>query len=384
MPWASRRAERLASRRAGNLRDTPPRGAAARRRRRHGLADHRRGAAPALARGGEPARARGRRLAAPQLHQRGRRGDRDEHVRREPAQARGALPRRRARARSTRSASSSRATRASVSGRDVFIAGAIGPIGEAMTSARRHELFAEQAAVLEGRGADLFMLETFYDLDELVDAIAALRERLAAADRRAAHLRRGRRDARGRRARARRPTGSTELDLAAFGANHGAGLLAALEALEQMQGDGRALAALPNIGLASLSGGRVIYPHATPDYFAEFAAHARDLGARLIGGCCGTTPTEIAAISAAIAENRQARSRLEVNERDVRRLARRGAARDRVQPRAARGRVRRLGAARPAARRLEPRTARDGRRARGLGRHPLRRRERQRDRARRA
>ena len=57
-----------------------------------------------------------------------------------------------------------------------------------------------------------------------------------------------------------------------------------------MQGDGRALAALPNIGLASLSGGRVIYPHATPEYFAEFAAHARDLGARLIGGCCGTTP----------------------------------------------------------------------------------------------
>ena len=71
-----------------------------------------------------------------------------------------------------------------------------------------------------------------------------------------------------------------ELDLAAFGANHGAGLLAALEALEQMRGDGRVLAALPNIGLASLSGGRVIYPHATPDYFAEFAAHARDLGAR--------------------------------------------------------------------------------------------------------
>ncbi len=52
----------------------------------------------------------------------------------------------------------------------------------------------------------------------------------------------------------------------------------------------------------------MIYPHATPDYFAEFAAHARDLGARVIGGCCGTTPTEIAAIRAAIEEDRQARS----------------------------------------------------------------------------
>ena len=56
------------------------------------------------------------------------------------------------------------------------------------------------------------------------------------------------------------------------------------------------LAALPNIGLASLAGGRVIFPHASPDYFAEFAAHARELGAKIIGGCCGTTPVEIAAI----------------------------------------------------------------------------------------
>ena len=67
-----------------------------------------------------------------------------------------------------------------------------------------------------------------------------------------------------------------------------------------MQATGRPLAALPNIGLASLLGGKVIYPHATPEYFGEFAAHARDLGARVIGGCCGTTPAEIAAIRAAI------------------------------------------------------------------------------------
>ena len=203
-----------------------------------------------------------------------------------------------------------------MTGRDVFIAGAIGPIGEPAAPRVRQELFAEQAAVLEGRGADLFMLETFYDLDELVDAIAAVRgvsslpivalltfdegaETLAgvtakeAADRLA------------------------ELDLAAIGANHGAGLLAALTALEEMQGDGRVLAALPNIGLASLSGGRVIYPHATPDYFAEFAAHARELGARVIGGCCGTTPAEIAAIRTAIEEKRLPRARLETSEREL-------------------------------------------------------------------
>ena len=72
---------------------------------------------------------------------------------------------------------------------------------------------------------------------------------------------------------------------------------------------GPPLAALPNLGLASLAGGRVIYPHATPEYFAEFAAQARSLGARLVGGCCGTTPTEIAAIRVALDEERGLRLR---------------------------------------------------------------------------
>ena len=82
------------------------------------------------------------------------------------------------------------------------------------------------------------------------------------------------------------------------------------------------LAVMPNIGLASLAGGRVVYPHATPEYFAEFAAHARRLGARLIGGCCGTTPAEIAAIRAR--GRRGARSR---TPRSTSRAGARGAAR---------------------------------------------------------
>ena len=203
-----------------------------------------------------------------------------------------------------------------VTGKAVFIGGSIGPIGEPTAARLRRELFAEQATVLEGRGADLFMLETFYDLEELVDAVEAVRgvsslplvalmtfdedaETLAGVTARAA---------------AERLAG---LELAAVGANHGAGLLAALAALEEMQPNGLPLAALPNIGLASLSGGRVIYPHATPEYFAEFAAHARDLGARIIGGCCGTTPTEIAAIHGALAEERRPRAPLVFGEREL-------------------------------------------------------------------
>jgi homocysteine S-methyltransferase len=203
-----------------------------------------------------------------------------------------------------------------VTGRDVFIGGAIGPLGGPAGSEARRAVFAEQAGVLEDRGVDLFMLETFFDLEELADAIEAVRtvsslpvvalltfdddaETLAgvragqAADRLA------------------------ELDVAAMGANHGAGLLAALTALEEMRSHGLPLAALPNIGLASLIGGKVIYPHATPEYFAEFAAHARDLGARVIGGCCGTTPTEIAAIRAAIDAGRPVRTRLDADPREV-------------------------------------------------------------------
>src|SRR5215211_2010850 len=186
-----------------------------------------------------------------------------------------------------------------ITGRDVFIAGSIGPLGEAATSRVRHELFAQQAAVLEGRGADLFMVETFYDLQELVDAIEAVRGvsslpvvALMTFDEDAETLA----GVTAREAAERLAT----LGVAAMGANHGAGLLAALAAIEQMGGNDLPLAALPNIGLASLAGGRVIYPHATPEYFSEFAAHARDLGARVIGGCCGTTPIEIAAIASAV------------------------------------------------------------------------------------
>jgi homocysteine S-methyltransferase len=206
-----------------------------------------------------------------------------------------------------------------ISGREVFIAGSIGPLGDlaAIPSAQRGEIFAEQALLLDGRGVDLFMIETFYELDELETAIEAVRgvsslpivatltfdegaETLAgvSASEAAERLR--------------------PLNLAAIGANHGAGLHAALAALEAMGGDGGPpLAALPNVGLASLSGGRVIYPHATPEYFAEFAAHARQLGARLIGGCCGTTPLEIAAIASAVEEEREPSAPLDVMEREL-------------------------------------------------------------------
>ena len=178
-----------------------------------------------------------------------------------------------------------------VSGKEVFIAGSIGPGGD----------YAEQARVLEGRGVELFFVETFSDLDDLDKAVTAVRsvsslpivslmsfdsagDTLAgvSAEQAAERLR--------------------TLDVAAFGANHGAGPTAALRALSEMQ-VGAPLAALPNVGLASMSGKRIVFPHATPEYFGEFAAQARALGARIIGGCCGTTPAQISAIRTAINDN---------------------------------------------------------------------------------
>ena len=204
-----------------------------------------------------------------------------------------------------------------VSGRDVLIAGSIGPVGEiGGPMVERRPIFAEQAELLEGRGVDLLMIETFYDLDELFTAIGAVRAvsslpivALMTFDEDAQTLG-------GVRAE-QAATALADQDVAAIGANHGLGLQAALRAIERMGDGGKPLAVLPNVGLASLAGQRIIFPHATPEYFGEFAAHALGLGARIIGGCCGTTPTEVAAIRRAVDEERQPSAPLVMRQREL-------------------------------------------------------------------
>lgn len=202
-----------------------------------------------------------------------------------------------------------------VAGRDVFVAGSIGPLGEleVFDPAEHGPLYAAQATVLEGRGVDLFMVETFFDLEELVVAVEAVRGvsslpivALLTFDDEAEVT-----GGVGAAVAARR---LAELDVAAIGTNHGAGPTVALRALTSMRDAGLPLAALPNIGLASLVGGRVVYPHSTPDYFAEFAVQAVALGARIVGGCCGTTPAQIAAVRDAFDSGRVATAPLEVDE----------------------------------------------------------------------
>jgi methionine synthase / methylenetetrahydrofolate reductase(NADPH) len=222
-----------------------------------------------------------------------------------------------------------------VSGAQVLIAGSIGPLGDLEGShgaEKAYDVFHEQAALLAGRGVDLFMVETFFDLEELETAIQAVKdasslpivaqltfdedaETLAGVSARQAvdQLR--------------------SLGVTAVGANCGVGPQAALAALAEMseRANGVPLTAQPNVGLPSRSGGRIIYPNATPDYFSEFAAQARNLGARIIGGCCGTTPAQIAAIKAAVEERRQPRVPMLVMEREEAIPARREAGRTNLQ-----------------------------------------------------
>ena len=216
--------------------------------------------------------------------------------------------------------------------------------------------------MLEGRGADLFMVETFYDLDELVEAIEAVRSAsslpivaLMTFDEQAETLAGvSASDAAERLA---------PLDVAAIGANHGVGD-GGVEDFEEER-DKYSLAALPNIGLASLAGGRVIFPHATPDYFAEFAAHARDLGARLIR-VLRNDPVEIAAVRTAV----EAASRgQDWSSRSANSSSRSGGpARDGPGACLPRGRVGRVHSARPPAREQRPGTDRGIAGARRLGR----------------
>jgi homocysteine S-methyltransferase len=210
-----------------------------------------------------------------------------------------------------------------VAGTPVLIAGSIGPLGDLEGTSGAEDsfdVFTEQARLLEGRGVDLFMVETFFDLDELVAAIEAVRgvsslpvvaqltfdedaQTLAGVSAAQAVER------------------LKDKGVAAIGANCGLGPQAALAALSEMASlvgeNGLMLSAQPNVGLPSRSDGRIVYPNATPDYFAEFAAQASALGARIVGGCCGTMPAQIAAIRQAVEEERQPRVFFEALERDV-------------------------------------------------------------------
>src|SRR5881296_2545883 len=199
------------------------------------------------------------------------------------------------------------------SGRDVLVLGSIGPLGKyltplgTVTADDARAAFREQAeALLEG-GVDAFVVETFSDLEEVALAVMAIRSctdvpivaQMAFTDdgvtftgRPAAEV------ARTLRA----------LPLQALGANCSVGSSTLYEVLEQLhaEADGLPLAIQPNAGLPSRIGERLIYL-SSPAYMAEYAERMVDAGARLVGGCCGTTPQHIAAMRTMLDQKRPGR-----------------------------------------------------------------------------
>ncbi|HEX6970931.1 MAG TPA: bifunctional homocysteine S-methyltransferase/methylenetetrahydrofolate reductase, partial [Limnochordia bacterium] len=197
-----------------------------------------------------------------------------------------------------------------VSGRAVFVAGSIGPLGRPLaplgplSPAEASAAFKEQIDALLAGGVDLFIIETMADPAEAALAIEAAR---AAADLPVVATFSFSDD--GRTLASHSPRAAA-MQLAALGdqapdvigLNCGVGPALTLDMLNEMRQHlplQQHWAALPNAGLPSRVGGRLLYG-ASPAYFAAIAPRFLQAGARLIGGCCGTTPEHIAAMRQAL------------------------------------------------------------------------------------
>ncbi len=185
-----------------------------------------------------------------------------------------------------------------------FVAGVIGPLGArlgplgAMSRTEARALFQEQAHALVESGVDLLMLETFQDLRELEEAVLAAREAASAEMALIAHVSVEEEGTLACGASLREFTRVLDQwPVDALGLNCCSGPAMVLTAVEEMaRWTAKPLSVLPNAGLPSADGS---YP-CSPEYMAGFAADFLRAGARIVGGCCGTTPEHIRQIRAAM------------------------------------------------------------------------------------
>jgi len=185
-----------------------------------------------------------------------------------------------------------------VAARDAYVAGSIGPTGLIPGVMTKEELeaafatFFEQASALVEGGVDLLVLETFRHTEEIEIAIRAARK----ADPKIPLLASMTFDTTETVADGSPPEKVAEI-LRSFGVdmigvNCGDGPQLSLAMAERMRGAGLPLCVQPNAGLPRNIDGRLLYM-ATPEYFDVFARRMIQLGAQMIGGCCGTTPEHI-------------------------------------------------------------------------------------------
>jgi 5-methyltetrahydrofolate--homocysteine methyltransferase len=190
----------------------------------------------------------------------------------------------------------------------VVVAGSMGPTGAlfeplgTLTFDEAKAAFAEQAAGLAAGGAALLWVETMSDLEEVRAAVAGAREATDLPIAATMTFDTNRHTMMGVSPE-QAVAALGELGLVALGANCGNGPDEIEEVIARMQALGPAvpLIAKANAGIPHLHGGELVYD-GTPALMGAYAGHVRDLGASLIGGCCGNTPEHIRQMAAALAQ----------------------------------------------------------------------------------
>lgn len=194
----------------------------------------------------------------------------------------------------------------SASFRDVLVAGDVGPLGVRIAPFGRVQpeqaraAFAEQIQALADAGADLIVIETFSDLYEIREAIRAAKEVSALPVIASVTFTRDDRTVLGddpmKVARALHEEGADVIGVNCSGGP--AQLARILKQMSQAVPSAR-FWVKPNAGWPEQMGGRIMYP-ADAEYFGEYALSFREMGACIVGGCCGTTPQHIAAMRKAL------------------------------------------------------------------------------------
>src|SRR3970040_31709 len=190
------------------------------------------------------------------------------------------------------------ARRGEACGRWVWIAGSIGPIGRPLAplgtvrAGEARQPSAGQAKALAEGGVDLLIFETFSDLHELTEGVAAAKEVTGLpiiAQMTFTHE--------GKTLLGHTPAEIVarleELGVAVIGANCSVGAQGVLEVMEQMVLVSRTpLSAMPNAGFPAYVNGRIMY-FSAPQYMADYARQMVALGVSVVGGCRGTNPGTI-------------------------------------------------------------------------------------------
>ena len=188
-------------------------------------------------------------------------------------------------------------------GDNVYVVGSIGAVrggaGKNIRTAVVKRDFEEQIGVLLGSGVDGLLLETFFDLEEMSLALSLIRKKsdISVICQFAVEDPERTRDGIPLAEAFRRLKGEGA-DVIGFNCRSGpAGILRALETIPPDLS--LPLSVFPNAGIPDYVDGQVVYS-ATPEYFGLSARKFADAGAKLIGGCCGTTPEHIAEIAKAL------------------------------------------------------------------------------------